>query len=72
MSDLFATAPLSADEPLSPLLIEQEAQILVRLRRGHHMSCSDPTDPSRHTSYGDAALVIDALTARLEAATRTP
>lgn len=53
---------------VSPVLTAEEAQVLMHMRRGHLMSSSDPTDPTRFTSYGQAALVIEALATRLEAA----
>jgi hypothetical protein len=33
------------------------------MERAHRMSCSDPTDPNRRTSYGDSAAAIGDLLA---------
>jgi hypothetical protein len=47
------------------------SDLLEKLRRAHRVSCSDPTDPNRHTMYGDAAIAIEQLASELGSFTAT-
>lgn len=39
--------------------------VLARLDRAHRMSCSDPTDPDRVTTYSEAAATIRSVHAQV-------
>ncbi len=41
-------------------------KILERLQRAHQMGSSDPSDPTRLTTYGEAAKAIIALESALD------
>ena len=49
----------------SELGTEAMEQQAAMLRRAHRMGCSDPNDPSRRTTYGDAADTIAFLLQRV-------
>lgn len=40
--------------------------------RAHRMSCSDPSDPARTTTYGESAKAIDYLLSLLPECDETP
>lgn len=49
------TAPPSGEHATES---DYATEVLARLDRAHQMGCSDPSDPTKQTTYGEAAKVI--------------
>jgi len=51
---------------IGPARLQAIETHLAAMERAHRMSCSDPDDPARHTTYGDSAAAIRDLLAAVK------